>query len=319
VRRDTRPEKIKYKLLDADAPADELRKEYDLVKKYAHPNVMRVVGDFDADDKSYHAQFYSQVTLDTLFQPQFRSFLWQCLLDFANGLIHIHAKHDAHLDLRPSNLVVSAAQPPDTPRLIIVDFGLAESLREEAIAQKTGRRTEIGDMHYRAPEQFEELKSDLLVSPYTDMWAVGCILTEAFAGKRCWTGLKREDILTRLRARQLPPEVSEIRDGRVKKFVEQCCHQLESNGISADRVAQWRPSAEQFKKLAEEMLNGLAAPSAERAVPAAQLMTPLPAAEDNDWASMAMPSLRLVQTLTATLPANDPSLASLLAKPTFGL
>jgi serine/threonine protein kinase len=94
--------------------------------------------------------------------------------ELVEAVAAIHAQGVLHLDLKPSNLLLSPQR-----RLVVADFGLAHT---EAEARETTRT--FVSLGYRAPELL--LHGNEFVGPATDMWSVGCILAEIEMAK---TGL----------------------------------------------------------------------------------------------------------------------------------
>ncbi|AUX33501.1 MULTISPECIES: serine/threonine-protein kinase PknK [Sorangium] len=94
----------------------------------------------------------------------------------AEALAHCHALNVLHLDLKPSNIVLT---DPYEPRLKILDFGLATLT---VSFQPEHARVNAGTIAYLAPEC---LKRGGLArpSPRMDLYAVGVVLYELLAGR----------------------------------------------------------------------------------------------------------------------------------------
>jgi serine/threonine protein kinase len=94
------------------------------------------------------------------------------------GLKAAHAKGIVHRDLKPSNILVN--QQEDL-RVKIVDFGIAKVLVDATSGSKlTATGEVVGSPPYMAPEQWLGGKVD----ERTDIYALGCIMYEAAAGKQ---------------------------------------------------------------------------------------------------------------------------------------
>src|SRR6185436_19219298 len=92
----------------------------------------------------------------------------------ARGVAAAHRDGIVHRDLKPQNILVTASGEPK-----VGDFGLAHLTETRSELTKTG--TTLGTPLYMAPEQVEG-KPDL-ISPRTDVYALGAILYEILAGR----------------------------------------------------------------------------------------------------------------------------------------
>lgn len=93
-------------------------------------------------------------------------------LDVLAALHYLAANEVVHLDVKPSNIVLT-----DPPRLI--DFGTARPLEEIA-----SRRTPIGTASYMAPEQCNPCSELGPIGPPADVWGFGATLYHALTGNR---------------------------------------------------------------------------------------------------------------------------------------
>ena len=104
----------------------------------------------------------------------------------AEALESAHDKGIVHLDLKPSNVMVTA-----DGRVKVLDFGLATALGDDdggnsdAPSMATAAQGLIvGSPAYMSPEQAQGQPTD----KRTDVWAFGCLLFEMLSGKRAFTG-----------------------------------------------------------------------------------------------------------------------------------
>ena len=93
-------------------------------------------------------------------------------------LSHAHALPVVHRDLKPDNVMLC---PDGTVKLL--DFGIAAILRSD-VSRITSTGTPIGTNHYMAPEQILGGQ----VAPYTDLYALGCLLHELLSGQHVFDG-----------------------------------------------------------------------------------------------------------------------------------
>jgi serine/threonine protein kinase len=111
----------------------------------------------------------------------------------AAGLQAAHAKGIIHRDLKPSNIKIT---PDRTVK--IVDFGIAKLLRTlDGGSEQTSismHGAVIGTPAYMSPEQARAKPVDAR----TDIWAFGCVLYEALAGKPAFEGESLTDVIVRI-------------------------------------------------------------------------------------------------------------------------
>jgi serine/threonine protein kinase len=109
-------------------------------------------------------------------------------IQIARAVSHAHARGVLHLDLKPSNVLLSASA-----RSKVIDFGVAGHLA--AMREDATRATDpvLGTPAYMAPEQWSSDSPD----GRADVWALGVMLFEMVTGKLpCWAGtirMRRDD------------------------------------------------------------------------------------------------------------------------------
>jgi eukaryotic-like serine/threonine-protein kinase len=87
-----------------------------------------------------------------------------------------HARGLVHRDVKPGNVMLTSAGD-----VKVMDFGIVRSLDAATL---TGTGTVVGSASYLAPEQVRGLPAD----GRSDLYAVGCVLYEALAGRPPFTG-----------------------------------------------------------------------------------------------------------------------------------
>src|SRR3989338_8899484 len=104
----------------------------------------------------------------------------------ADALAHAHERGIVHRDLKSANVVIT----PEG-RAKVLDFGLAQRLQPEQLAEATrsrasltGEHTLAGTLHYIAPELLRGEPADAR----SDLWALGVLLYEMAAGKLPFEG-----------------------------------------------------------------------------------------------------------------------------------
>ncbi|MGW5350478.1 ABC transporter substrate-binding protein [Streptomyces sp. NPDC004031] len=116
----------------------------------------------------------SQLLRRRVFFPPERAVRIAC--DILDALAHAHSHGTVHRDVKPANVMV-------TPEGIVkvADFGIARVLDTDSRLTTTG--SAIGTPSYMSPEQINGAEVDAR----SDVYAVGCVLTELLTGKPPFT------------------------------------------------------------------------------------------------------------------------------------
>lgn len=105
----------------------------------------------------------------------------------AEALAHAHARDVVHRDVKPANVLLTAAGDAK-----LADFGIARLLGEGVGVTRTGHT--VGTIAYLAPEQVRGEG----VGPAVDVYALGLLLLEALTGARAFPGTSSESAFARL-------------------------------------------------------------------------------------------------------------------------
>jgi eukaryotic-like serine/threonine-protein kinase len=115
--------------------------------------------------------------------------LRHALVGVARGLIALHDAGLVHRDVKPSNLLVTAAR-----RVVLLDFGLVRTAGGGAAAEEG---QVMGTPAYMAPEQI----SASLTTAASDCYAVGVMMYQAMTGRLPFTGTPIQMFAAKNRAR----------------------------------------------------------------------------------------------------------------------
>lgn len=139
------------------------------------------------------------------------------------ALAYSHARGVIHRDLKPDNILIanltganerpSAAEIEGRPELVkLVDFGIATTVRGGPSDidgfTETGEGTVVGTPLYMSPEQ---ARGGRILTPASDLYAVGVLLFEGLTGRHPFAGLSEGetpmDIMIRHVSMPAPPLV----------------------------------------------------------------------------------------------------------------
>jgi len=156
---------------------------------------------------------------DMITQPMAVDRLLNILIQTGHGLAAAHAKGIVHRDMKPENVFVTIGpNGEDVPKLL--DFGIAKVSGNDGQNHLTRTGTIFGTPFYMAPEQ--ALGNP--VDARTDIYAVGVIMYECFAGSLPFQGESFMGILTQhitmepepvsqraaKAGRQIPPGLADV-------------------------------------------------------------------------------------------------------------
>ncbi len=143
--------------------------------KLSHPNVIRVLNFFRANDTVYMVMEYEQGrTLQELIQRN-RTVVTENLMrnvftKLLNGLREVHSRKLLHLDLKPSNIYMRNDYTP-----VLIDFGAAR----ETLASDTPILKPMYTPGFASPEHYRQRE---LLGPWSDIYSVGAAMYACLAG-----------------------------------------------------------------------------------------------------------------------------------------
>jgi serine/threonine protein kinase len=143
--------------------------------KLSHPNVVRVLNFFRANDTVYMVMEYEHGrTLQEFIQKNragvTENFIRNVFTKLLNGLREVHSHKLLHLDLKPSNVYLRNDYTP-----VLIDFGAAR----QTLALDTPMLKPMYTPGFASPEHYNQ--RDLL-GPWSDIYSIGASMYACLAG-----------------------------------------------------------------------------------------------------------------------------------------
>ena len=165
------------------------------LQSLSHPNVASIVEVLAQPAPALVSRFAQGPNLEEflrrLARPVPVEMLFRIMLPVTAGLGAAHRHGVLHLDLAPSNIILSPG-PRDEVHPVIVGFGMAPVVQTEHRLGTPASRTRLGNVGCMSPE-------GVLGSPKldqrADVFALGAILYELAAGRPAFQGSAKDDTM----------------------------------------------------------------------------------------------------------------------------
>jgi len=144
--------------------------------RISHPNVVRVINFFRANETVYLVMQYERGrTLQDYILHRKKeigeNFVRRIFAELLGGLREVHAHKILHLDIKPSNIYIRLDGSP-----LLLDFGAAR----QTLTQEKSSLTPMYTPGYAAPEQYGHDRDAL--GPWTDIYGVGASMFACLSG-----------------------------------------------------------------------------------------------------------------------------------------
>ena len=142
--------------------------------KLSHPNVIRVLNFFRANNTVYMVMEYEHGRTLQEFIQKNRTFITENFMrnvftKLLNGLREVHSHKLLHLDLKPSNIYMRNDYTP-----VLIDFGAAR----QTLASDTPMLKPMYTPGFASPEHYHQRE---LLGPWSDIYSVGASMYACLA------------------------------------------------------------------------------------------------------------------------------------------
>ena len=149
--------------------------------------------------------------------------------EVADALHYAHEHGVIHRDIKPENILLQGGHA------LVADFGIALAAAKTGGSRMTETGMSLGTPHYMSPEQ---AMGERELDARTDIYALGCVVHEMFAGEPPFTGPTAQAIVARVLTE--PPPALRQKRSTVPPHVEE-----------AVRIALQKLPADRFRSAAE--------------------------------------------------------------------
>lgn len=152
--------------------------EAEIIAITDHPNIVKLYGQGEWEGGLYIAmEFIQGISLrqSILQSPISLKRALEIMIDIGYALCHLHTHGVIHRDLKPENILIT-----ETGQVKVIDFGIAQLLKEKSDGGLPGNQKLIGTPIYMSPEQRQNPES---VSYPSDIYSLGIIAYELILGK----------------------------------------------------------------------------------------------------------------------------------------
>ena len=159
-----------------DQMLQRFEREAKALARLTHPNIVKVIDFGSHEDWPYLVMpFLPSGTLKQhLGEPIPYPRAARLLAPVARALAYAHGLGILHRDVKPANILITESGEP-----MLADFGIAKIFDTSGGYTLTGTGVGIGTPEYMAPEQWLNL-----VTPQTDIYALGVVFYEMVVGRK---------------------------------------------------------------------------------------------------------------------------------------
>jgi serine/threonine protein kinase len=220
---------------------DRFLREYELIAKLDHPNIVRIHDLGIADDHAYIAMEYcGRGSLKRRIQAGLNPDLaFRYMRQIAKALGALHRVGIMHRDLKPTNVMFR-----DDGSLVLIDFGLAREAQLKS--EITGTGEIFGTPYYMSPEQGHGTPVD----QRGDIYSLGIVFFEMLTGQKPFDAETAMAMIIRHRLApipRLPDALKEYQPAVDRMLAKEPAARFQST----DELLAWSPSPHAGKSAAQ--------------------------------------------------------------------
>jgi tetratricopeptide (TPR) repeat protein/tRNA A-37 threonylcarbamoyl transferase component Bud32 len=217
-------QEVAIKKISGVAHLEEMTKEINALRRLRHPRLVRFIGaciqpplllivtEFMAGG-CLHDRLFDQKQKHTPISQAQRGLI---AVQMAEGLAFLHQQRIVHRDMKSLNVLLDLAGNAK-----ICDFGLAQQMKMDCTHMTRKQEGEGGSPRYMAPECYDPRHGKL--SEKVDIWALGCILIEVFAGILPYADcVTMAQLSARILVQRLPPSCPSTVQPALRNIISAC-------------------------------------------------------------------------------------------------
>jgi len=217
-------QEVAIKKISGISHLEEMTKEINALRRLRHPRLVRFIGatiqpplllvvtEFMAGGSLYDRLFDQKGKHNPLPTNQRGTIA----VHMADGLEFLHAQRIVHRDMKSMNILLDGAGNAK-----ICDFGLAQEVCMEKTHMTRKSEGEGGSPRYMAPECYDPQHGRL--TEKVDVWALGCILIEVFAGVLPYADcMTMAQLSARILVQKQPPQCPTSVSSQIRSLIATC-------------------------------------------------------------------------------------------------
>lgn len=217
-------QEVAIKKISGVAHLEEMTKEINALRSLRHPRLVNFIGACIQpplllvvtemmSGGSLHDRLFDEKRKYSPLSSQQKG---NITIHMSEGLAFLHSRRIIHRDMKSMNVLLDAAGNAK-----ICDFGLAQEMSIESTHITRKAEGEGGSPRYMAPECYDPRHGKL--TEKVDIWALGCIFIEVFAGILPYADcMSMAQLSARILVQKQPPQVPTSVQPAIRALTSSC-------------------------------------------------------------------------------------------------